>query len=52
MLDTIKGLIKSAFDGNFDIKTFLGLIKDILMIIFGKVAEDEGYDYPTTTVAE
>lgn len=52
MLDTIKGLIESAFDGNFDVETFLGLIRDILMVIFGKVADDEDYDYPTTTVAE
>lgn len=46
MLDTIKGLIESALNDNFDVETFLGLIKDILMVIFGKVAEGEEFPYP------
>lgn len=46
MLDTIKGLIESALNDNFDVEAFLGLIKDIIMVIFGKVADGEDYPYP------
>lgn len=45
MLERIKALIESATsEGGLDIQGLLDLIRDILDIIFGKVAEGEGWD--------